>query len=396
MDLKKLYENVEEYIDKEVILEGGIRNHRKQKEFGFIDFYDGTCFKHIQVVYTNKLKEFDEISKIKIGSSIEVLGEVIKSEGKGQDYEINAKTIKVEFGDKCIPIIKEQTVGQNDKTYKINESDFPSGSNNTPKFVYAPVTHSYVNMIKTRNQTITFNTSECEENSGRRLNSIVVLSCNNDVVKNYVFSYGKFGCSGIGGNEGISDKTKPDFRLKLDNVKEIASGETHTTSFSYYSTDLPSQMSCARDYWGYYNGQQNKRDNSGRYTLIPAPQEFMSRNYKPELSKRFVGVKYADRFSRDDYMQVGILNRIDYPTGGYTTYEYEANRIPVKKLEELFASCGSAAGKKGCALVLKFGLSSNKMCNVLMDQLERQGMKLDYFEVIENAEHSVAVGKKIG
>lgn len=69
---------------------------------------------------------------------------------------------------------------------------------------------------------------------------------------------------------------------------------------------------------------------------------------------------------------------------------------PVKKLEELFASCGSAAGKKGCALVLKFGLSSNKMCNVLMDQLERQGMKLDYFEVIENAEHSVAVGKKIG
>ncbi len=86
-------------------------------------------------------------------------------------------------------------------------------------------------------------------------------------------------------------------------------------------------------------------------------------------------------------------------------YEYIAVAVPavqfigakpVKKISEVFASCGSAAGKKGCALVLKFGLSSTKMCNVLMDQLENQGIKLDYFEVIENAEHSVAVGKKIG
>ena len=95
MDVKELYEKIDELIGKEVTLSGWVRNHRKQKEFGFIDFSDGTCFKHIQVVYTNKLKEFDEISKIKIGSSIEVLGEVIKSEGKGQDYEINAKTIKL-------------------------------------------------------------------------------------------------------------------------------------------------------------------------------------------------------------------------------------------------------------------------------------------------------------
>ena len=227
----------------------------------------------------------------------------------------------------CIPIITEQTVAPNDKTYKINESDFPSGFNNTPYFISAPVTNSYVKTIKTQNQTVIFDTSECQENSGRRLNSIVVLSCNNDTVKNYVFSYGEFGYSGIGGNEGISDKSKTDLRLKLDNVKEIASGETHTTSFSYYSTDLPSRMSCARDYWGYYNGKQNKRVKAGRYTLIPAPHEFMSRNYNTELSKRYVDVEYADRFSRGDSMQVGMLNRIDYPTGGYTTYEYEPNRI---------------------------------------------------------------------
>ena len=79
MDLKKLYENIGEQLDKEVILEGWIRNHRKQKEFGFIDFYDGTCFKSIQVVYDNKLSNFDFISKLRVGSAIKVVGVFINS-----------------------------------------------------------------------------------------------------------------------------------------------------------------------------------------------------------------------------------------------------------------------------------------------------------------------------
>lgn len=93
MDLKKLYENVTEYLDKEVVLEGWIRNHRKQKEFGFIDFYDGTCFKSIQVVYDNKLSNFDFISKLRVGSAIKVVGVLSKSIGSGQDYEVIANDI---------------------------------------------------------------------------------------------------------------------------------------------------------------------------------------------------------------------------------------------------------------------------------------------------------------
>jgi len=96
MDLKELYANIEKCLDKEVTLQGWIRNHRKQKEFGFIDFSDGTCFKHIQLVYDNKLKEFDEIQKYHIGSAITVVGTLIKSQGSGQDYEIAVKSIKLE------------------------------------------------------------------------------------------------------------------------------------------------------------------------------------------------------------------------------------------------------------------------------------------------------------
>ena len=93
MDLKKIYENISDYLDKEIILEGWIRNHRKQKEFGFIDFYDGTCFKSIQVVYDNKLNNFDFISKLRVGSAIKVIGTLTKSIGSGQDYEVIANDV---------------------------------------------------------------------------------------------------------------------------------------------------------------------------------------------------------------------------------------------------------------------------------------------------------------
>lgn len=96
LNLKDVYENIENYLDKEISLEGWIRNHRKQKEFGFIEFYDGTAFKNIQLVYDNKLEDFDEITKLHIGSSIKVEGKIVKSLGKGQDYEIFVSKIKLE------------------------------------------------------------------------------------------------------------------------------------------------------------------------------------------------------------------------------------------------------------------------------------------------------------
>lgn len=96
LDVKELYEKISDYLDKEVTLQGWIRNHRKQKEFGFIDFSDGTYFKHVQLIYENYLKDFEEMQKYHIGSAITVTGKVIKSVGKGQDFEIKVKNIKLE------------------------------------------------------------------------------------------------------------------------------------------------------------------------------------------------------------------------------------------------------------------------------------------------------------
>ena len=93
MTVKELLSDGSKYVDKEVKIKGWIRNHRPQKEFGFIDFSDGTSFKHLQVVYTNTLSDFDKIIKLHNGSSIEVVGNFVKSEGSGQEYELKAKSV---------------------------------------------------------------------------------------------------------------------------------------------------------------------------------------------------------------------------------------------------------------------------------------------------------------
>lgn len=86
-------------------------------------------------------------------------------------------------------------------------------------------------------------------------------------------------------------------------------------------------------------------------------------------------------------------------------YDYIAVIVPASsffgakvpdKLPEVLSQCGNVSGKKGCALVTKSGFSSAKMCHAVMRSMEKEGMFVDYFDVIENSDHASAVGRKIG
>ena len=94
MVIKEILDKKDKLIDKEITVSGWIRNHRPQKEFGFIDFSDGTCFKHLQIVYENTLPDFMKIAKLLVGCALEVRGILVKSSGN-QDVEVKAKEIKV-------------------------------------------------------------------------------------------------------------------------------------------------------------------------------------------------------------------------------------------------------------------------------------------------------------
>ena len=94
MDLRNLFLKAKEYLNKEVTVQGWIRSNRDQKEFGFLDFSDGTCQEHLQIVYDNKLSNFDEVSKYALGSAVEVTGSFVESQGS-QDYELKASNVKL-------------------------------------------------------------------------------------------------------------------------------------------------------------------------------------------------------------------------------------------------------------------------------------------------------------
>jgi hypothetical protein len=66
------------------------------------------------------------------------------------------------------------------------------------------------------------------------------------------------------------------------------------------------------------------------------------------------------------------------------------------RVGEFLAASGNVVSKKGCALVLKGGLSSEKTCRNLMKAMEGEGIKLDYFNVVRDSAHARLVGKKIG
>ena len=94
MDLVDLIKNIKEYENKEINICGWIKNHRPQKEFGFISFNDGTTQNGMQVFYDKTIDNFENVSHLLVGSAIKVIGVVVPSEGK-DDYEIKASSIEI-------------------------------------------------------------------------------------------------------------------------------------------------------------------------------------------------------------------------------------------------------------------------------------------------------------
>jgi len=94
MDLIEIFKDSKKFLNKEITVEGWIRSNRDQKEFGFLDFSDGTTQEHLQIVYDNKLDNFNEVSKYALGSAVEVTGKFVESSGS-QDYELKATNVKL-------------------------------------------------------------------------------------------------------------------------------------------------------------------------------------------------------------------------------------------------------------------------------------------------------------
>ena len=76
-DIRALFEKQEDFVGKKVTVGGWIRNSRDSKVVGFIVLNDGTYFKPLQVVYTDTLPNFADISKLNVGAAIIATGTIV-------------------------------------------------------------------------------------------------------------------------------------------------------------------------------------------------------------------------------------------------------------------------------------------------------------------------------
>lgn len=94
--VKQIYRETDLVVGKPIELFGWIRNHRAQKEFGFINFHDGTFFETLQVIYEEqKVDNFKEVQKFRVGSSIMVKGELVLTPDAKQPFEVKASHIEL-------------------------------------------------------------------------------------------------------------------------------------------------------------------------------------------------------------------------------------------------------------------------------------------------------------
>lgn len=84
-------------VDTLVTVRGWVKTRRDSKAgLSFVSLHDGSCFSPIQIVAPNALPNYtSEVQKLTAGCAVVATGTLVKSEGKGQDFEIQATDIEV-------------------------------------------------------------------------------------------------------------------------------------------------------------------------------------------------------------------------------------------------------------------------------------------------------------
>ena len=95
-DIRDLYRSREEYIGKEITVGGWVRSNRDSKNFGFLVINDGTFFEPLQVVYGDKLTNFEDLRKMNVGTAVIVKGLVVATPEAKQPFELQAEEVLVE------------------------------------------------------------------------------------------------------------------------------------------------------------------------------------------------------------------------------------------------------------------------------------------------------------
>ncbi|MGL6124989.1 MAG: asparagine--tRNA ligase [Metamycoplasmataceae bacterium] len=107
MNIKNLISHAEE--KKEIFIRGWITANRGNTKIRFLNINDGSSVTSLQIVIKSEILNFSDIDKWRIGSSVSVVGDFVKSNNDKQPFECVAKKIELlALSDEDFPIQKQE------------------------------------------------------------------------------------------------------------------------------------------------------------------------------------------------------------------------------------------------------------------------------------------------
>lgn len=217
--------------------------------------------------------------------------------------------------------------------------------------------YALLSKIKTKSgHYIQFNLSptqrmDAENASGKALEEIVLYNNQNEVLKKANLGYDYFEANTRHryrdeNNKELASMNHLNYRLRLKSVKEISNSGVAGAQyrFEYYGDDnpatedaytLPYRLSASQDHWGYYNQSNNitmfPNNPSGRMIAAePWLDWVIGMGYFGTSTDRVSDGLWcntitggANREPDTEAVKAGTLNKIIYPTGGYTKFDFE-------------------------------------------------------------------------
>ncbi|WP_130736910.1 hypothetical protein [Flavobacterium sp. J27] len=181
--------------------------------------------------------------------------------------------------------------------------------------------YCFLSSIVMENKTLLFEYSDRLDYFGmKKLDKITVKNIKDEVIDSYLFSYDYFdstfdnsprynilNTSNSQANSNKEDRASK--RLKLVSLTEMGN---NPYVFEYNNVELPKKNSYSTDYWGFYNGSNNTNFKPNLAVL----------GY-PNISQTTVNNHNSNLF----YCKASSLEKIIYPTKGYSLFTYELNEF---------------------------------------------------------------------
>ncbi|WP_276381601.1 hypothetical protein [Flavobacterium sp. H4147] len=228
------------------------------------------------------------------------------------------------------------------------------------------------------------------------LSRILIKDINNNIIKTIKLEYDY-----MVSNNNCSEPTCK--RLRLLSVQEIGSNNAVMPPYRFFYNDdvkLPERGSSVTDYLGYANGPVSSEYNnvtsiSCGMCLVPPPALYYSPNKKefsispfPIFSNSFLTAGRSLQPSLS-YTKSGVLNKVQYPTGGREEFEYELNdfysSLTGKNVQSggLRVSVHKLVDTKGAVQVHKYTyIDSNGNSSGILNNLPVLGIAHAYSETL--------------